>query len=244
MTDDHVAALNAHCMPRPPAPSARSLHCACMYSVCAVRECFSRRRWTEVHAEGLGAMPPVKIALHHSSLSSTVRPLKEATSTASCSPVSSSYWTSGTVATVEARRQSHRHSEQSTVALRKQSEKTFRGSKHIDLTQQGNCLRQSLALQPTPAITRFDIRRNRSRETFRLKILSHSRSANPAFLPIEENMSDRKTLSFSHTLFLWFWAFQGNKQCTCSHDKQSASLYTDMLHSLTQRHAHTAWRSA
>ena len=28
--DDHVAALNAHCMPRPPAPSARSLHCACM----------------------------------------------------------------------------------------------------------------------------------------------------------------------------------------------------------------------
>ena len=53
------------------------------------------------------------------------------------------------------------------------------------------------------------------------------------------------SLSFSHTLFLWFWAFQGNKQCTCSHDKQSASLYIrqdsiDMLHSLTQGHAHTA----
>ena len=55
MTDDHVAALNAHCMPRPPALSARSLHCACMYSACAVRECFSRRRRTEVHAEGLSA---------------------------------------------------------------------------------------------------------------------------------------------------------------------------------------------
>ena len=27
MTDDHVAALNAHCMPRPPGPSAHSLHC-------------------------------------------------------------------------------------------------------------------------------------------------------------------------------------------------------------------------
>ena len=54
-TDDHVAALNAHCMPRPPAPSAHSLHCACMYSACTVRECFSRRRWTEVHAEGLSA---------------------------------------------------------------------------------------------------------------------------------------------------------------------------------------------
>ena len=55
MTDDHVAALNAHCMPRPPDPSARSLHCACIYSACTVRECFSGRRWTEVHAEGLSA---------------------------------------------------------------------------------------------------------------------------------------------------------------------------------------------
>ena len=53
-----------------------------------------------------------------------------------------------------------------------------------------------------------------------------------------KNISDRKTLSFSHTLFLWFWAFQGNKQCTCSHDKQSASLYIrqdsiDMLYAIT-----------
>ena len=55
MTDDHVAALNAHCMTRPPAPSARSLRCACMYSACTARECFSRRRRTEVHAEGLSA---------------------------------------------------------------------------------------------------------------------------------------------------------------------------------------------
>ena len=58
-------------------------------------------------------------------------------------------------------------------------------------------------------------------------------------------ISNRKILSFSHSLFLWFWAFQGNQQCTCSHDKQSASLYIrqdsiDMLHSLTQGHAITA----
>ena len=56
MTDDHVAALNAHCMPHHPARSARSLHCACVYSACAVRECFSRRRRTEVPAEGLTCM--------------------------------------------------------------------------------------------------------------------------------------------------------------------------------------------
>ena len=55
MTDDHIAALNAHCVPRPPAPSERSLHCARMCSACTVRECFSRRRSTEVHAEGLSA---------------------------------------------------------------------------------------------------------------------------------------------------------------------------------------------
>ena len=36
-TDDHVAALNAQCMPRPLARSAHSLHCACMYSSCTVR---------------------------------------------------------------------------------------------------------------------------------------------------------------------------------------------------------------
>ena len=57
--------------------------------------------------------------------------------------------------------------------------------------------------------------------------------------------SNRKILSFSHSRFLWFWAFQGNQQCTCSHDKQSASLYIrqdsiDMLHSITQGHAITA----
>ena len=56
MTDDHVAALSAHCMPYHPARSARSLHCACMYSACTARECFSRRRRTEVHAEGLTCM--------------------------------------------------------------------------------------------------------------------------------------------------------------------------------------------
>ena len=56
MTDDHVAALDAHCIHHPPALSARSLHCACMYSACTVRECLSRRRRTEVHAEGLKCM--------------------------------------------------------------------------------------------------------------------------------------------------------------------------------------------
>ena len=44
MTDDHVAALNAHCTPRPSALTVHSLHCACVYSACAVRACFSRRR--------------------------------------------------------------------------------------------------------------------------------------------------------------------------------------------------------
>ena len=56
-TDDHVAALNAQCMPRPPARSAHSLHCAaCMYSSYTVRECLRRRRRTEVHSEGLRCM--------------------------------------------------------------------------------------------------------------------------------------------------------------------------------------------
>ena len=77
--------------------------------------------------------------------------------------------------------------------------------------------------------------------------------ANPISFEIGKNIqhsckliiSNRKILSFSHSLFLWFWAFQGNKQCTCSHDKQSASLYIrqdsiDMLHSITQEHAITA----
>ena len=45
--------------------------------------------------------------------------------------------------------------------------------------------------------------------------------------------SNRKILSFSHSRFLWFWAFQGNQQCTCSHDKQQDSI--DMLHSLTYK---------
>ena len=53
MTDDHAAALNAHCIHLPPALIVRSLHCACMYSACTVREYFSRRRRIEVHAEGL-----------------------------------------------------------------------------------------------------------------------------------------------------------------------------------------------
>ena len=52
-TDDHVAALNAHRMPPPTRPCARSLHCACVHSARTVRECFLGRRWTEVRAEGL-----------------------------------------------------------------------------------------------------------------------------------------------------------------------------------------------
>ena len=115
---------------------------------------------------------------------------------ASCCPVISSYWTSGTVgiaglaiAAVEARRQSR--------------EKHF-GENPISFEIGKSC-----------------ISANRRK---------HFGSENSLFL---------LTLCF-----LWFWAFQGNKQCTCSHDKQSASLYIrqdsiDMLHSLTQGHAHT-----
>ena len=55
-TDDHVAALNAQYMPRAPARNAHSLHWACMYSSCTVRECLRRRRRTEVHSEGLRCM--------------------------------------------------------------------------------------------------------------------------------------------------------------------------------------------
>ena len=65
--------------------------------------------------------------------------------------------------------------------------------------------------------------------------------ANPISFEIGKNIqhsckliiSNRKILSFSHSLFLWFWAFQGNQQCTCSHDKQQDSI--DMLHSLTYK---------
>ena len=61
-------------------------------------------------------------------------------------------------------------------AIYSRTKEAFRGNisgKHIDLTRQGNCLRQSLALKPTLAITRFDIRRSRSRETFRNRQILH-----------------------------------------------------------------------
>ena len=179
--------------------------------------------------------------------SSTVRPLKEATST----PVSSSYWTSRTSRHCGISHCCSRSKEavvQALGAIYSRTKEAIReniSGKHIDLTQQGNCLRQSLALQPTLAITRFNIRRNRSRETFRLKSnLIRDRH----ILHFSQSKKTFRIGKLSHSLalsFLWFWAFQGNKQCTCSHDKQSASLYNrqdsiDMLHSLTQGHAHTA----
>ena len=54
------------------------------------------------------------------------------------------------------------------------------------------------------------------------------------------------SLILSFSLFLWFWAFRETQQCTCSHDKQSASLYTrqdsiDMSAVHTLKHMHTAF---
>ena len=40
-----------------------------------------------------------------------------------------------------------------------------------------------------------------------------------------EEFTQKISLSLSFSLFLWFWAFRETQQCTCSHDKQSASLY-------------------
>ena len=51
--DDHVAALNAHCMPRPPTRARFSPYCACVRSTAhTVRRCSYGRRWTEVPVEG------------------------------------------------------------------------------------------------------------------------------------------------------------------------------------------------
>ena len=145
---------------------------------------------------------------------STLRPLKAATSTASCSAVMASYWNSGTVgieglaiAAVEARRQLQRQSEQSTVALRKQSEETFRGNTLISF--------RKVIVSDSPLHWVGNLHRSHSirhsmkpvEKTISVKIQSHhSRSASLAFLPIGEIISNRKTLSFSPSLFLWFWA--------------------------------------
>ena len=117
--------------------------------------------------------------------------------------------------------------------------------KHIDLIQQGNCLRQSLAWQPPLAITRFDIRRNRSRETFRRK---SNLIRNRQSLEILHFCQSKKTFrigKLSHTLFLWFWLFRETNSAHAVMTSSRLSLYIrqnsiDMLHSLTQGHAHTA----
>ena len=96
---------------------------------------------------------------------------------------------------------------------------------HIDLIQQGNCLTQSLVLQPTLAITRFDIRRNRSREIFRLKSNLFRDRQILRFYQSKKNISDRK---FSYSLILSFFdfgLFRETNSAHTSHDNQSASLY-------------------
>ena len=60
---------------------------------------------------------------------------------------------------------------------------------------------------------------------------SHLRSENSNSLWFRETkyfsrkFTQKISLSLSFSLFLWFWAFRETQQCTCSHDKQSASLY-------------------
>ena len=139
------------------------------------------------------------------------------------------------IATVEARRQSQRQSEQSTVALRKHSEKTFRGNTLIsfgkEIVSDSPCI-PTYTCNHSIRHSAKPIERNISK-----KVQSHSRSANPAFLPIEENISDRKALSFSHTLFLWLWAFSG-KQTVSSrlHFTLDKTALTCCIHSLKDMH--------
>ena len=108
------------------------------------------------------------------------------------------------------------------------------------------CLRHSLAqaLASTRHSTRKDDRENIFRKiSFEIRKLEQSLvSRNKIFQ--SEKLTQKISLSLSFSLFLWFWAFRETQQCTCSHDKQSASLYIRQdstltcLHSHTQAHAH------
>ena len=114
--------------------------------------------------------------------------------------------------------------------------------KHIDLIQQGNCLRQSLALQPTFAITRFDIRRNRSRETFRRKSnLIRDRQ-------FQHFCQSKKTFRIgkpSHSLTLSFFGFGLFRETNSAHAVMTSSrlhfaldktALTCCIHSLKDMH--------
>ena len=135
-------------------------------------------------------------------------------------------------------------------AIYSRTKEAFRGNisgKHIDLTRQGNCLRQSRPLEPTLAITRFDIRRNRSRETFRRRSnLIRDRQ-------IQHFSQSKKSCrigKLSHALTLSFFGFGLFRETNSAHAVMTGSRLhftldsrqdsIDMLHSLPQGHAITA----
>ena len=116
--------------------------------------------------------------------------------------------------------------------------------KRTDLIQQGSCLRQSLALQPTLAITRFDIRRNRSRETLRLKSnLIRDRQ----ILCFYQSKKTFRIGKLSYSLALSFFGFGLFKETSSAHAIMTSSrlhLTLDKtaliccIHSLKDMHTH------
>ena len=108
-------------------------------------------------------------------------------------------------------------------AIYSRTKEAFRGNisgKHIDLTRQGNCLRQSLALKPTLAITRFDIRRNRSRETFRRKSnLIRDRQ----ILHFCQSKKTFRIGKLSHSLTLSFFGFGLFRETNSAHAVMTSS---------------------
>ena len=134
------------------------------------------------------------------------------------------------IATVEARRQSQRHSEEIYSRTKEAVRENISG-KHIGLIRQGSCLGQSLALQPALAITRFDIRRNRSRESFRRKS-NLIRDRQILYFYQSKKIFGIGKLSYSLTLsFFDFGLFRETNSA-------SASLYIsqDTTHSRTCTH--------
>ena len=114
--------------------------------------------------------------------------------------------------------------------------------KHTDLIQQGSCLRQSLALQPTLAITRFDIRRSRSRETFRRKSnLIRDRQ----ILHFCQSKKTFRIGKLSHSLTLSFFGFGLFSETNSAHAVMTSSrlhftldkiALTCCIHSLKDMH--------
>ena len=116
--------------------------------------------------------------------------------------------------------QSQRQSEQSTVALKEAFRRKHSRGKHVDLIQQGNCLRQSLASEPTLAITRFGVRRNQKSENhFRANPISFEigKSSIPA------DRSFRIGKKFSHSLTLSFFGFGLFRETNSAHAVMTSS---------------------